>query len=176
MATYMSEINDSFLSKISDYSYLSDTMTQQDIEDDLFGYFKTARAKFYRCKSDLTVIQDSTTEENMFNVDLHPLEIEILATLMLVEYLKPKIVTDEVIKQTLSDADFRIYSQAGQLRELRLLYIQLKSDASKMITEYTYLDFESFDQNPKSRVRYQDVDDNVDSTTYTGNKAGGNGY
>jgi hypothetical protein len=53
MATSISEIYDNFLSKITDYTLLSDTLTQKDIENDLFGYFKTAKAKFRKCRNDL---------------------------------------------------------------------------------------------------------------------------
>lgn len=139
--TLMEELYDNFMSKISDYGFLSDTITQQDIEDELFGYFKTARTKFYRCKNSLEVVDDGTGELS-FTVDLHPMEIEVLATLMLVEYIKPQLITSETLKQSLSDKDFKIYSQASQLREIRLLYNVLKSDASKLITEYTYLDLD----------------------------------
>jgi hypothetical protein len=139
--TTIEEVYDSFLSQISDYSFLSDSITQQDIEDDLFGYFKKARTKFHRCKNSLEV---SENEEGIleFSVDLHPMEIEVLATLMLVEYLKPQLITSETIKQSLSDKDFKIYSQASQLREIRLLLKAMQADSSKLITEYTYLDLE----------------------------------
>lgn len=137
--TTIEELYDSFLSQISDYSYLSDTITQSEIDDDLFGYFKKARTKFYRCKNSLEVVENELGQQ-VFTCDLHPMEIEVLSTLMLVEYIKPKLVTDETIKQSLSDKDFKIYSQASQLREMRLLYKALKSDSSKLITEYTYLD------------------------------------
>jgi hypothetical protein len=171
MATNISEVYDSFLSQISDYSYLSDTITQQDIEDDLFGYFKKAKAKFYRCKNSLELVDDGLGGQE-FTVDLHPLEIEVLSTLMIVEYLKPKLITDETIKQSLSDKDFKIYSQASQIRELRLLYQSMKADASKMITEYTFLKLEEFDQNVKSK---DTRNSNIDKASYTGNTAGG-GY
>jgi hypothetical protein len=136
--TTIEEIYDSFLSKISDYSFLSENITQQDIEDDLFGYFKTARTKFYRCNNSLEV-EDDGTGLLVFSVDLHPMEIEVLSTLMLVEYIKPQLITSETLKQSLSDKDFKIYSQASQLREIRLLYKAMVADASKLITEYTYL-------------------------------------
>jgi hypothetical protein len=139
--TTMEEIYDNFLSKISDYSFLSDTITEQDVNDELFGYFKTARTKFYRCKSDLEVVENEF-DELEFTVDLHPMEIEVLTTLMLVEYLKPQLITSETLKQSLSDKDFKIYSQASQLREIRLLHNAIKAEASKLITEYTYLDLD----------------------------------
>jgi hypothetical protein len=142
MATSISELYDNFLGKISDYSFLSDTITQQDIEDDLFGYFKSARTRFYRCRNSLDIVTNDLGELE-FTVDLHQMEIEVLATLMLVEYLKPQLITSETLKQMLGDKDFRISSQASQLREIRLLMNMMKSDAQKLITEYTYLDLDN---------------------------------
>lgn len=134
--TRISEVYDSFLSKISDYTLLN--LTDEEIREDLFHYFKTARTKFYRCKSSLATITDELTDELVFTEEIHPFEIEVLATLMLVEYITPTLNSSEVIKQSLSDKDFKIYSQASQLRELRLLKRELKAEANKMITEYTF--------------------------------------
>jgi hypothetical protein len=139
--TKMEEIYDSFLSKISDYSFLSDTITEQDINEELFAYFKTARTKFYRCNNPLDTVEDELGDLE-FTVDLHPMEIEVLTVLMIVEYLKPQMITSETLKQSLSDKDFKIYSQASQLREIRLLYQAMKTEANKLITEYTYLGLE----------------------------------
>ena len=137
--TPITEVYDSFLLKISDYNFIS--ITDEEIEQDLFGYFKPARAKFYRCKNSLELVENQDGEKS-FTVKLEPLEIEVLATLMLVEYLKPSLLSSETLKQTLSDKNFKIYSQASQLREIRLLYNVLKADASKLITEYTYLELD----------------------------------
>lgn len=174
MATPISDLYDNFLQKITDYGFIAPDTTQQDIEDDLFGYFKVARAKFYRCKQDLSTVDDGTgSGELTFTVDLKYIEIEVLANLMLVEYLKPKLITDETLKQSLSDKDFKIYSQASQIREIRLLIASLKSEASKLITEYTFMDLDSFEQNPpKGRTSSSgNISDN-----YTGYRAGGTGY
>ncbi|QOV08237.1 hypothetical protein Kirov_38 [Bacillus phage Kirov] len=143
--TSVSEIFDNFLSKISDYSFLSETITDDDINEELMGYLKSATVKFYKCKNSLKIVINDM-EEYMFVSELTPFEIEILTTLMIVEYMKPQVLSSEVIKQSLSDKDFRIYSQANQLRELNLLYRMFRTEATKMITEYTYfsLDKENF--------------------------------
>jgi hypothetical protein len=136
--TKLVDIYESFLGKVSDYSFL--TISEDEVNDELFGYFKTARTKFYRCKNSLELVDQDG--EQVFTVELHPMEIEVLATIMLVEYLKPQMITSETLKQSLSDKDFKIYSQASQLREIRLLYQAMKADSNKLITEYTYLDLE----------------------------------
>lgn len=136
-STSLFEIYDDFLSKISDYKFLSLNVSEEEINEELFSYLKSAIRKFYRCKNSLKIVEDSVGEK-VFESELHPFEIEILVNLMLVEYIKPVLLSTEVLKQSLSDKDFKIYSQANQLREISLLHRNLKADANKMITEYTY--------------------------------------
>lgn len=139
--TSVFEIYDNFLSKISDYSFISPTITDEDVDEELSGYLKSARTKFYKCRNSLTIVKDKD-DVQYFNSELTPFEIEILTTLMIVEYLKPQVLSSEVLKQSLSDKDFKIYSQANQLRELNLLYRMFRTEANKMITEYTYFGLE----------------------------------
>lgn len=176
--TPITDVYDNFLSKISDYTLLSDTVTQSDIDDQLFGYFRTARTRFYRCKNSLDTVVDDVTGDINFTVDLNYFEVEILATLMLVEYIKPQIITSQTLRQALGDKDFAISSQASQLRELRLLQTELRAEASKLITEYTYLDLESFDENAitEAKKRKRSIADGKDANIgnyWTGNKATG---
>lgn len=134
--TNLSEIYDIFLGKISDYSILE--LTPFEIEDELFGYFRTAKTRFYKCKNDLShVINDAG--ETIINSKLTDFEKEIIAHLMLVAYMTPIVASSEVLKQSLSDKDFKIYSQANQLRELNLLYRLFQKESKKMITEYSYM-------------------------------------
>jgi len=144
--TYLSEIYDSFLSSISDYTFLDKSVEQ--IEDELFTYFKKARRKFRKCRQRLDLLDDVNGDKYFGYIDeekgevivqLTGLEIDILTHLMLVEYMKPQLIATEVMKQSLSDKDFKIYSQANQLRELNLLYRLLQREAKVMMTEYTYV-------------------------------------
>lgn len=131
-ATKLTDLYDVFLSKITDYR-LAD-MTREEIEENLFSYFKIAKAKFYRCKKSLEL-----DDNGYFKDNIDYFELEILATLMLVEHIKPQLISSENMKQSLSDKDFKIYSQANQLRELRLLYDSIRKEVKKMITEYTFI-------------------------------------
>lgn len=136
--TDIQELYDIFLSKITDYRLLA--MTNAEIDDDLLGYFKSARAKFYRCKNDLTIVED--VEGKKINSDLSYFEMEVIVNLMLVEHITPQLLSSENMKQSLSDKDFKIYSQANQLREIRLLLEGYERKANKMITEYTFFDLD----------------------------------
>lgn len=136
--TEISNLYGNFSSKISDYDLIMKKATKEEIEEELFDFFKSARAKFYKCKKSLNIVNN---EDGVliFEDDLTWFEIEILTTLMIVEYLKPKVLSGEVMRPALSDKDFEIYSQANHLRELNLLYRMFRAESVKMITEYTYL-------------------------------------
>lgn len=159
--TYLEDVYASFLDGISDYTFVADTRKEvEEVEEVLFGYFKKARAKFYRCRQSLDIFpENEEIEENgeiievtryyfgkkeddgrITEVELTEFEIMILAHLMTVEYMKQQVLASEVIKQSLSDKDFKIYSQANQLRELNLLYRLMQREANKMITEYGYME------------------------------------
>lgn len=139
MVTNLEEINDMFLSKITDYRILA--MTDEEIDETLLGYFKSARANFYKCKKSLKLQKDM--ENGVYIEDeLSDFEIEIITSLMLVSHITPQLLSSENLKQSLSDKDFKIYSQANQLREVRLLLNSLESKSKKMITEYTFFDLE----------------------------------
>lgn len=143
--TYITEVYDYFLSSITDYTLLDERLTEEELNEDLFTYFKKARARFYKCKQSLKLIENENTNKYFVSsngepVKLTDFEILIITHLMLVEFIKPQLLSSEVLRQQLSDKDFKIYSQANQLRELNLLYRLLQKESNKMITEYTYLD------------------------------------
>lgn len=150
--TYLSEVYEEFLSSISDYTILKSKDESYDeflerLEKKLFVYFTKAKRRFYKCKQNLNTLEDENgtyfgykdDDGNIVNVELTGYEIAILSNLMLVEYMKPIVLSTEVLKQSLSDKDFKIYSQANQLRELSLLYRTLRRESQKMITEYSYI-------------------------------------
>lgn len=132
-------IKKKFLRSITDYRLLS--MLDEEIDSELLNYYETASSMFFRCKKDLTVV------DNYIQSDLTPYEIEILVSLMLVEHIKPQLLSSENLKQSLSDKDFKIYSQANQLREIRLLMENLESKSQRMITQYTWLNREKENEN-----------------------------
>lgn len=148
--TYVAELYDYFLSNIEDYEYLRVDITDEDIKDELDGYFKKARVKFYKCKQRLDTLVDENGEEyfgyldekgKVVEVELTGFELLILSHLMVVEYLKPKaLLNSQILKPTSSDRTLKIYSQANHLSEVNLLYRLFQKESNKMITEYTYMD------------------------------------
>ena len=144
-ATYLSELYSDFLFSIKDYTFIK--ATEEEINDELNYYFKKAKDNFYICKQRLDTLIDENNEEYFgyivdgieSKVKLTGLEKIILTHLMLVEYLKPQLLTSELLKPSMGDKGFKIYSQANHIRELSLLYRQIQKECNKKITEYTYL-------------------------------------
>lgn len=133
MATPFKEIYDRVYNKISDYSFTK--LTQDEVEDVLESFLLSALVKFKTCKKDLSN-RDLTLKQ--FNEDLTDEEKEILATLICVEYLTPKLITDELLQQRLSTKDYNLYSQANQIKEIRELRDKFKSEANQMMINYSY--------------------------------------
>lgn len=136
--TKISDVYDTFLREIADYQLIMGNMTDEEVEDELFGYLKPSIAKFHQCRKSLEIEKDDVQGDS-FKEELDYFEVQVLATLMIVEYLKPKVLSGVVLRPALSDKSFEIYSQANHLRELNLLYRMFRTEARKMITEYSYL-------------------------------------
>lgn len=133
MATSYEEIYGRFTAKITDYSFLN--LTQDDLDKILESLLKSSVVKFRRCKKNLS---DRDNSLKQFNEDLTDEEQEIIAQLMIVEYLTPKIVTADLLQQTLSSKDFRLYSQANHIKEIKDLRNTMRNEANQMMTQYTY--------------------------------------
>lgn len=133
MATPFKEIYDRVYNKISDYSFTK--LTQDEVEDVLESFLLSALVKFKTCKKDLS---NRNLTLKQFNEDLTDEEKEILAILICVEYLTPKLITDELLQQRLSTKDYNLYSQANQIKEIRKLRDKFKSEANQMMINYSY--------------------------------------
>jgi hypothetical protein len=134
LPTPFDEIYDNFLMKVSDYAFLE--MTENELEIDFQKYLKSSCVKFRQC--DKNLLQNFDDENQRFSVDLDYYEIEILATLMIIEYITPKIVSSENLKQIIGNREFKFYSQASQLQELIRLRSVYRLEATQLISEYTY--------------------------------------
>ncbi|MGD6876778.1 hypothetical protein [Bacillus infantis] len=135
MTTY-EEIYDFFLSKIEDYQIKEQLETKTDIAlDFLFTLLRSSIPKFTYSVVDLS---DRSDDGKYFNIQLDHMEKEILGTLMVIEYLSPKILRDELLEEKLGSKDFRLFSPANQLKELRALRDSYKTEANSLMSEYYY--------------------------------------
>ena len=147
MPTKFDEIYDIFLGKIEDYDVLDTINEIQDqfngdeekiqevLQELFFIYLRSATRKFTDCTQDLSLRDDNNYT---FNIELTGMEIEILAALMVIEYLSPKIIRSETLESYLGSKDFRQYSPANQLKETKALRESIQTEASTLILDYYY--------------------------------------
>ena len=133
MATSYEEIYNLAANKITDPEIA--LLLPEDIEELFYGYLISAIPKFRKCKNDLSNRDD---ELRQFNVDLLDVEKEILAILVVREWLQPQLYSALLTKQVFSDKEQRYYSQSSHLSELRALDETLKIEAQKLSRDYTY--------------------------------------
>ena len=133
MASSYEEIYNLAANKITDPEIA--LLLPEDIEELFHGYLISAIPKFRKCKNDLS---DRDDELRQFNVDLLDVEKEILAILVVREWLQPQLYSALLTKQVFSDKEQKYYSQSSHLSELRALDETLKIDAQKLSRDYTY--------------------------------------
>ena len=138
MATSYEEIYNLAANKITDPEIA--LLLPEDIEELFHGYLISAIPKFRKCKNDLSNRDSKNYYNNVrhFNVDLLDVEKEILAILVVREWLHPQLYSALLTKQVFSDKEQKYYSQSSHLSELRALDETLKIDAQKLSRDYTY--------------------------------------
>lgn len=82
--------------------------------------------------------------EGEFTEELNLTEIRILALAMLLHYLKPKIMTQDTLKQYVSDKDFSKLSGANMLLRLIGLKKNIEKELDVMQARYAFQNFEGF--------------------------------
>lgn len=132
MTTPYSDVDNVFLNKITDDLLL--TLESEDVESLLSRYRKSASVKFKKCKK----LSDRDEVLKQYVQTLTDEEIEILANLMVIEWLRSKINSIEILKQTMSTRDYSMYSQANHLDSLIRLKQSTTAEIDSMIVSYTY--------------------------------------
>jgi hypothetical protein len=133
MLTPYEKIYLAFSNKIKDYDLAE--LPIDTFEDILNSFMKSAIVKFKICSKDLSERDDLLKQ---FNIDLSDEEIEIIASLMIVEWLNPSINTTELLQQNMSTKDFNVFSPANQLKENKDLKTRCKKEASQLISSYSW--------------------------------------
>ena len=139
MATPYSKIYDRALAKITDYdlAFLPD----DDFRFMLRGWLDSSISKFRKCASDLSNRDD---ELEIFNVDLVDEEIEILALLMVCEWLEPQVNSVLLTNQMFGGKEEKWFSQSSHLAELKALRDETRTEAKKLMRDYTYFSGTSY--------------------------------
>lgn len=135
MATAFQTVYDSFFSKITDDMYLS--LSDEDTSIELFSFLKSAITRFKYPRVDLRQYDEFSEE---FTNDLDIDEIEVLAELMKLSWIKRQIETIEILKMKFSDRDFQLTSQANHLAKLLELRKVQQADVKTIQEEYGRVD------------------------------------
>ena len=128
------------LAKIEDPSLVM--LPEEDLENMLHGYLKSAIAKHRKCKNDLS---DRDEELKQFNSDLSDLEQEILSILMVREWISQQLHSVTLTLQTFSGKETQFFAQSAHMKELRALDEALRLEAQQLSRDFTYFDNEYFD-------------------------------
>ena len=133
MATTYDSIYNIAANKITDPEIA--LLSSDDLEEMFHDYLISAISQFRKCKSDLS---DRDDEVRQFNADLLDVEKEILAILVVRQWLQPQLYSALLTKQVFSDKEQKYYSQAQHISELRALDETLKLEAQKLSRDYSY--------------------------------------
>lgn len=122
-----------FLNKITSYRILE--LSDNDVQEMLLEWLNAAIPKFKRCKTDLSQRDDELLE---FDNDLLENEIEILALLMVNEWLEPQINSELNVSQFYGGKEEKFYQQANHLEKLIELKKQNRYEVQKLMRDYAY--------------------------------------
>ena len=131
--TLYSTVYKKFLNKISDVKLLE--LSDDDIQVMLFEWMTSSIAKFKKCQNDLS---DRDEVLQQFNVDLLDIEIEILATLMVKEWLEPQLNSTLLTSQFFGSKEEKFFAQANQIEKLMALSKKSELEARKLSRDYGY--------------------------------------
>ena len=132
MSTPYDVVDNSFLNKITDDLLL--TMTDEYLEKTIDSFRVSASIKFKQCPT----LLNRDDELRIYNTTLTDEEVEILSNLMVLEWLKQRINSIELLKQNMSLKDYHQYSQANHLETLLKLRRETNADIDRLIVSYTY--------------------------------------
>ena len=140
MNTPFQNIYDKFLSLIEDYTLA--ILSDEDLEYLLSSYLDRAISlDFKQCVKDLS---DYDEELSQFNVELSSEEQWIIANGMVLSWIEPKIKREKLLRETISDRDYRESSHANQLKELGNLEKNTRAKLKNYIISYTENNFNGF--------------------------------
>lgn len=122
-----------FTQKITDYKLLK--LSDNDVREMMWGWMISAISKFRRCENDLSQRDD---EIQTFLVDLLDIEIEIIALLMVSEWLEPQLNSELYTSQFFGGKEEKFYAQANQLEKLITLKHKTDIAAKKLMRDYGY--------------------------------------
>lgn len=130
MNTTLEEIISLYLAKIENFDYLQ--YTEEELLEELKPMLLSATSKLFS----LDVKIDFDMEE--FNRELEPIEQNLIALGLVEEFLTQKVNSVKVLKNHLTTKDFKLYSSANMLKQLRETQEAVSSEISYLETKLEY--------------------------------------
>lgn len=109
--TSLEKIYEKFFDKITDDMYI--LISEEETNQQLYGILESAIVYFRFPK-----FNSEDFDENGFSADLTREEIQIIATLMVIEWLKLQNNNIDLLKLKYTGAEFKIYSQANHIDKI----------------------------------------------------------
>lgn len=135
MATPFESIYSKFLLSVTDKSLSK--FTNDELEEILYEYLDTsANVYFKQCKKNL---QDIDKILKVFNKDLTSEEIYILSLGMVLNWIQPKILHENKMRQSLGDRDYKLSSNWQTLNTLMSIEEKTEKKLKNAIQSYIYI-------------------------------------
>ena len=122
-----------FSQKITDFKLLE--LSDSDVHLMMKEWLTSAIPKFRRCEHDLSQRDD---EIEQFTDTLNDNEVEILALLMVGEWLEPQLNSELYTSQFFGGKEEKWFAQANQLDKLMTLFNSNKTTCQKLMRDYGY--------------------------------------
>ena len=130
MNTTLEEVIPLYLAKIENYDYLQ--YTEEELLEELKTMLLSATSKLFT----LDIKIDFDMEE--FNRELEPIEQNLVALGLVAEFLTQKVNSVKVLKNHLTTKDFKLYSSANMLKQLRETQEAVNCEISYLETRLEY--------------------------------------
>lgn len=126
-------IYDKFLSKLTDFSLAR--LDKDVLESDLQERLITALSDFAQLPEEKTEVD---LIKKTFTNGLSVEEQNIIATLMVINYLDKYILSEDNMRILLNSKDYKQYSQAALLKELKATKSEYQSDVDAKLNSYSF--------------------------------------
>ena len=130
MNTTLEEVIALYLAKIENFDYLQ--YSEEELLEELSPMLLSATSKLFS----LNLKIDFDMEE--FNRELEPIEQNLVALGLVEEFLTQKVNSIKVLKNHLTTKDFKLFSSANMLKQLRETLDSVKREISYLETRLEY--------------------------------------
>ena len=142
MSTLSSEIFDFFLTSVNDYRLDNIYQTSGSLVLDVYlePWLLNSIVEFSICDQDLSYTVSSGSSEGYFDATLNNRNQFMLVQLMIKYWLQKDIQNVLQMNNILQDRDYRVFSQANNLKAKQDYYIMKCEEVNQRLIDYEYSD------------------------------------